>query len=213
MKIGITGGIGSGKSYVCRLLEQQGYTVYDCDSAAKRLIRTSPFIRRRLTALIGPETYFKESGDGSQESVDRSQETGDGSQESVEYILNKKVVAEFLLKSEDNARAIDRIVHPAVFRDFIESGLEWMESAIIYESGIHRLVDRVIVVTAPEELRIQRVMARDEISREKVLEWMSRQLPQEEVRQRADFEIVNDGLADLNQQLDEILKEISNNKQ
>ena len=104
-------------------------------------------------------------------------------------------------------------MHPAIFRDFIESGLEWMESAIIYESGIHRLVDRVIVVTAPEELRIQRVMARDEISREKVLEWMSRQLPQEEVRQRADFEIVNDGLADLNQQLDDILKEISNNKQ
>ena len=199
MKIGITGGIGSGKSYICRLLEQRGYTVYDCDSAAKRLIRSSPFIRRRLTALIGPETYFKESGDGSQESV--------------EYILNKKVVAEFLLKSEDNARAIDRIVHPAVFRDFIESGMEWMESAIIYESGIHRLVDRVIVVTAPEELRIQRVMARDEISREKVLEWMSRQLPQEEVRQRADFEIVNDGLADLNRQLDDIIKEISNNQQ
>ena len=217
MKIGITGGIGSGKSYICRLLEQRGYTVYDCDSAAKRLIRSSPFIRRRLTALIGPETYFKETGDGSQETGVRSQESGDRSQESGEYILNKKAVAEFLLKSEDNARAIDRIVHPAVFRDFIESGLEWMESAIIYESGIHRLVDRVIVVTAPEELRIQRVMARDEISREKVLEWMSewmsRQLPQEEVRQRADFEIVNDGLADLNQQLDEILKEISNNKQ
>ena len=192
MKIGITGGIGSGKSYICRLLEQRGYAVYDCDSAAKRLIRSTPFIRRRLTALIGPETYFKESG---------------------EYILNKKAVAEFLLKSEDNARAIDRIVHPAVFHDFIESGMEWMESAIIYESGIYRLVDRVIVVTAPEELRIQRVMARDEISREKVLEWMSRQLPQEEVRQRADFEIVNDGLADLNQQLDDIIKEISNNQQ
>ena len=199
MKIGITGGIGSGKSYICRLLEQRGYAVYDCDSAAKRLIRSSPFIRRRLTALIGPETYFKESGD-------RSQESG-------EYILNKKAVAEFLLKSEDNARAIDRIVHPAVFHDFIESGMEWMESAIIYESGIYRLVDRVIVVTAPEELRLQRVMTRDEISREKVLEWMSRQLPQEEVRQRADFEIVNDGLADLNQQLDDIIKEISNNQQ
>ena len=194
MKIGITGGIGSGKSYVCRLLEQRGYTVYDCDSAAKRLIRTSPFIRRRLTALIGPETYFKESGD-------RSQESG-------EYILNKKAVAEFLLKSEENARAIDRIVHPAVFRDFIESGMEWMESAIIYESGIYRLVDRVIAVTAPEELRIQRVIARDEISREKVLEWMSRQLPQEEVRQRADFEIVNDGQADINRQLDDILGKI-----
>ena len=82
MKIGITGGIGSGKSYVCRLLEQRGYTVYDCDSAAKRLIRSSPFIRRRLTALIGPETYFKETGDGSQETGVRSQESGDRSQES-----------------------------------------------------------------------------------------------------------------------------------
>ena len=200
MKIGITGGIGSGKSYVCRLLEARGYAVYDCDSAAKRLIRTSPFIRRRLTALIGPQTYFKESGD-------RRQETGDGSQESGEYILNKKAVAEFLLESEDNARAIDRIVHPAVFRDFIQSGMEWMESAIIYESGIYRLVDRVIVVTAPEELRIQRVMARDKISREKVLEWMGRQWPQEEVRRRADFEIVNDGHADIEQQLNNIIEQ------
>ena len=117
-------------------------------------------------------------------------------------------MAEFLLKSEDNTKAIDRIVHPAVFRDFIESGMEWMESAIIYESGIYRLVDRIIVVTAPEELRIQRVIARDEISREKVLEWMSRQLPQEEVRQRADFEIVNDEQADINRQLDDILGKI-----
>ena len=189
MKTGITGGIGSGKSYICRLLEQRGFTVYDCDSAAKRLIRSSPYIRRRLTALIGPHTYL-----------------ADGS-------LNKNAVAEYLLASEDHAKDIDRIVHPAVFRDFIESGMEWMESAIIYESGIHRLVDRVIVVTAPEELRIQRVMARDEISREKVLEWMSRQLPQEEVRKRADFEIVNDGQTDLNLQLDKILKEISDNKQ
>ena len=188
MKIGITGGIGSGKSYVCRLLEQRGYTVYDCDSAAKRLIRISPFIRRRLTALIGPHTYL-----------------ADGS-------LNKSAVAEYLLASEDHTHNIDRIVHPAVFRDFIQSGMEWMESAIIYESGIYRLVDRVIVVTAPEELRIQRVMARDEISREKVLEWMSRQLPQDEVRQRADFEIVNDGVSDLQQQLDTIIQEITNHQ-
>ena len=188
MKIGITGGIGSGKSYVCRLLEQRGYTVYDCDSAAKRLIRTSPFIRRRFTALIGPHTYLAVGS------------------------LNKSAVAEYLLASEDHAHDIDRIVHPAVFRDFIQSGMEWMESAIIYESGIYRLVDRVIVVTAPEELRIQRVMARDEISREKVLEWMSRQLPQDEVRQRADYEIVNDGVSDLQRQLDTIIQEITNNQ-
>jgi dephospho-CoA kinase len=118
-------------------------------------------------------------------------------------------VAEFLLASEENAHAIDRIVHPAVFQDFIESGMEWMESAIIFESGIYRLVDRIIVVTAPEEVRIQRVMQRDGISREKVLEWMGRQLPQDIVRERADYEIVNDGEADLDRQLDALLEIIN----
>lgn len=181
MKTGIAGGIGSGKSYVCKRLNRMGFEVYDCDRAAKRLIRTSPDIRRALTALIGPDTY-----------------TADGQ-------LNKKAVAEFLLASEANAQTIDAIVHPAVFRDFEESGLEWMESALMYESGIYRLVDRVIVVTAPEEVRIRRVMERDHISREKVLEWMSRQLPQDEVRRRADFEIINDGLTDIDQQIREYI--------
>ena len=181
MKIGITGGIGSGKSYVCNLLQQQGYAVYDCDSAAKRLINTSPEIRQGLTKLIGPNTYLDDGR------------------------LNKGGVAEFLLASEDNAHAIDHIVHPAVFDDFIKSGMEWMESAIIFESGIYRLVDRVIVVTAPEEVRIQRVMQRDGISREKVKEWMGRQLPQEVVRLLANFEIVNDGQTDLNKQLNNII--------
>jgi len=190
MKIGITGGIGSGKSYVCKKLEARGIQVYDCDSAAKRLIRTSPEIHERLTALIGPEAYDSKGS------------------------LNKGAVAKFLLASEENAKAIDAIVHPAVFRDFEESGLQWMESAILYESGAYRLVDKSIVVTAPEEVRIQRVMQRDGISREKVLEWMGRQLPQDEVRQRADFEIVNDGIADIDKQIDEIInKEITNNKQ
>ncbi len=179
MKTGITGGIGSGKSYVCQLLARRGITIYDCDQAAKRLIRTSPVIRRQLTALIGPETY-------------------------VDGQLNKAVVARFLLESEQNAQAIDRIVHPAVFRDFQDSGILWMESAILYESGMNDLVDRVIVVTAPEEVRIQRVMQRDGISREKVLEWMGRQWPQDEVRRRADIEIVNDGQADLEAQIERI---------
>ena len=181
MKIGITGGIGSGKSYVCQRLIARGYEVYDCDSAAKRLMRTSPEIRQQLTALIGPETYVNDQ-------------------------LNKAAVARFLLISEENAKAVDAIVHPAVFRDFEASGMKWMESAILYESGAFRLVDKTIVVTAPEEVRIQRVMQRDNISREKVLEWMQRQLPQEEVRHRADYEIVNDGKADIEVQLNKILR-------
>ena len=180
MKIGITGGIGSGKSYVCQRLKAHGIDVYDCDTAAKRLIRTSTTIRQQLTALIGPEVYIGEQ-------------------------LNKSVMTRFLLESEANAKAIDQIVHPAVFRDFEESGMEWMESAILYESGINQLVDRVIVVTAPEEIRIQRVMQRDGISREKTLQWIQRQWPQEEVRQRADYEIINDGKADIDEQIARLL--------
>ena len=183
MKIGITGGIGSGKSYICQRLKTRGIEVYDCDSAAKRLIRTSNSIRRQLTQLIGEDTYIGDS-------------------------LNKVAVARFLLASENNAQAIDHIVHPAVFQDFMDSGMQWMESAILYESGINKLVDRVIVVTAPLEIRIQRVMQRDGITRENVEQWMQRQWSQEEVRKRADYEIVNDGIADIDAQIDIILEKI-----
>ena len=180
MKIGITGGIGSGKSYICQQLKERGFQVYDCDAAAKRLIRTSPEIKRKLTNLVGTDAYI------------------DGK-------LNKAAIAQFLLRSEASAKAIDNIVHPAVFQDFEESGMQWMESAIMYESGIYRLVDKVIVVTAPQEVRIQRVMQRDHISRNEVLQWMQRQWAQEEIVKRADYEIINDGIADINTQIDNII--------
>lgn len=186
MKIGIAGGIGSGKSYVCQRIRQQGFEVYDCDSAAKRLIRTSPEIRQQLTALIGPEVYTDVEG---------------------EPVLNKAVVAKFLLTSESNAQAIDRIVHPAVFKDFVESGLQWMESALMFESGIYKLVDKVVAVVAPKEIRIRRVMERDHISREKVQEWMNRQMDQEEIIQRSDYVIFNDGEKDIDQQLKNIIRQ------
>lgn len=183
MKIGITGGIGSGKSFVCQRLKTRGIEVYDCDSAAKRLIRTSNSIRGQLIQLIGEDAYIGES-------------------------LNKVAVARFLLASESNAQDIDHIVHPAVFQDFMDSGMQWMESAILYESGINKLVDRVIVVTAPLEIRIQRVMQRDGITRENVEQWMQRQWSQEEVRKRADYEIVNDGIIDIDVQIDKLLNKI-----
>lgn len=197
MKIAITGGIGSGKSFVCRLLNERGITIYDCDAAAKRLMRTSALLRQQLTALIGPETYLPAQG------------SVEGDEPPQTYILNKAAVARFLLASEDNAKSIDAIVHPAVAADFEQSGMQWMECAILYESGFDRLVDRVIAVTAPLEVRIQRVMQRDGISSEKALEWMGRQMPQDQVRQRADFEIVNDGKQDLNQQIDDIIRSLS----
>lgn len=185
MRVGITGGIGSGKSYVCKRLAAMGIDVYDCDSAAKRIIRTSPVIREALTRLIGPNTY------------------------SIDGQLNKAAVASFLLASESNAHAIDAIVHPAVAANFRQSNKEWMECAILYESGFDRLVDKIVLVSAPDEVRIQRVMQRDGISHDKVLEWMGRQWPQEEVRKRADYEIINDGTHNLDTQLEELLDKIT----
>ncbi len=208
MKIGITGGIGSGKSYVCRLLsESYGITVYDCDSAAKRLMRTSAALRRQLTALIGPDCYLSEAQDPQSSA---GPDLSDPQSSVVPALqpppLNKAAVARFLLASEANAHAIDAIVHPAVFRDFEESGMKWMESAIMYESGANKLVDRIVVVTAPDEVRISRIMLRDGISREKALEWMGRQWPQDEVRRRADYEIINDGQADLKVQMEQLME-------
>lgn len=187
MKTGIAGGIGSGKSYVCKLLAKRGINVYDCDDAAKRLMRTDEQLKEQLTKLIGPQTY-------------------------VDGMLNKAAVATFLLSSEANAHAIDAIVHPAVFRDFEESGLLWMESAIMFESGADRYVDNVVVVTAPEEVRIERIMKRDGISREKAQEWMQRQWPQEKVRQLAQYEIINDGRQNLDSQIADLLQKLSNTR-
>ena len=184
--IAITGGIGSGKSVVAHLVQVMGYEVYDCDRAAKRLIRTSLEIRKQLIELIGPEACIE---------IDGKPE------------LNKAVVAEYLLESERNTKAINRIVHPYVFKDFEESGLQWMESAIMFESGIYKLVDKVVAIIAPKELRIQRVMQRDNISREQVLEWMGRQMDQKELIQKADYVVINDGETDIDKQLNKIIRQ------
>ena len=176
-KIGITGGIGSGKSYVCKRLQAKyDIKVYDCDAAAKRLIRTSPDLQQQIIQLVGS--------------------------------LDKAAMSRFLLASEANQQAMNAIVHPAVFSDFKESGMHWMESAILFESGADKLVDKSVVVTAPQEVRIQRVMQRDGITREKTLQWMNRQWSQDEVVAHADYEIVNDGIADIDQQIEQLLKTI-----
>lgn len=183
--IAITGGIGSGKSYVCQLLEKHGIKVYDCDAAAKRLMRTSATLRQQLRQLVGPQVYRG-------------------------CILQKRVLAEFLLASEANKQAVNEIVHPAVALDFIESDYQWLESAILFDSGFHRRVpfSFVVCVSAPEDVRVQRIMARDGISEAKALEWIHRQMPQEQVEAQSDFVIVNDGVAPLEPQVDKLLENL-----
>lgn len=186
MLTAITGGIGSGKSYVCRILESRGICVYDCDAAAKRLMRTSEKLQQELRQLVGQDVY-----------------TSDGQ-------LQKRVLADFLLTSEANKQALNDVIHPAVAEDFLSSGMTWLESAILFESGFDRRVsfDRVVCVSAPRDVRIQRIMRRDNITAEKAAEWIDTQMAQEEVERRSHFVIVNDDKSDIEQQIDNMLSQI-----
>lgn len=184
VKVAVTGGIGSGKSYVCRLIERRGIHVYDCDSAAKRIMASSDEIKVALCRVVGDDVLS-------------------------EGRIDKAVLASYLLKSEKNAQQINRIVHPAVAEDFISSGYSWMECAILFSSGFDKLVDKVVCVTAPLEVRVDRIIRRDNISRDNALEWIGRQMPQEKVKTLSDYEIVNDGVLDVDIQIDKILASIS----
>ena len=179
-RVAVTGGIGSGKSFVCERLEARGIQVFYCDDVAKQLMRERKDLQRRLTRLVGEDLYI------------------DGR-------LNKGVMARFILASAENAQRIDQIVHPAVAKAFINSPLRWMECAILFESGFDRLVDKIIYVDAPLETRIERIMQRDGISRAKALEWIHRQMDPDEAKRRSHIVILNDGIAEIDTQLDKIL--------
>lgn len=186
--VALTGGIGSGKSYVCQLLKQHGIVVYDCDEAAKRLMRENHRLRQQLIQLVGPNVY-------------------DGAE------LQKSVLAQFLLASEANKQAVNDIVHPAVATDFLQSPLQWVESAILFDAHFDRRIkpDMVICVTAPLEIRVERIMLRDGISREKATAWISSQMSQDEIVRLSDVELVNDGKANLPQQIEKILELLHRN--
>ena len=169
MRYAITGGIGSGKSFYCRKLEAAGFPIFYCDDEAKRIIRTSATVRQQLCALVGNEVY---DTDGR---------------------LQKPVLAAYLCRGKAFAEKVDAIVHPRVAEAFQKWADEkskvhdkvFMECALLYESGFEYLVDEVILVTASEETRVRRVMARDGVTREKALAWIALQMPEAEKRMRA----------------------------
>lgn len=186
MKVAITGGIGAGKSYVCQRLRARGIAVYDCDTAAKRLMVESRTIREGLVSLVGPDVYCHGQ-------------------------LRKDVLTEFLLRSESNKKAVNDVVHPAVAADFMASGCDWLESAILFDSAFDKRVafDYVICVTAPETLRVERVMARDHVGSDRALEWIHRQMPQQRMVELSHYVIVNDGVQDIDTQINQINNSIN----
>jgi len=190
--LGITGGIGSGKSYISSLLrEKMNVSVYDCDAEAKRLICEDYTVRQKLSELVGVNIYE------------------DGK-------LQKQMLADFLFASQENAQMMNSVVHPAVKKDFQQwvrqqhDEVVAMESAILYESGFDGTVDKVLFVSAPLELRIQRVMHRDGCTRQQVEARINMQ-QSEAQRGKADYVIENDDAKQevLLASLQEIIKNIN----
>lgn len=185
-RIAITGGIGSGKSYVCKLLADRGVKVYDCDAAAKRIMATDTALQANLNAVVGEEVF-------------------------IDGILQKPILAKFLLASEANKQAINDVVHPAVAADFIASNYQWLESAILFDAKFNERInfDYIVCVIAPEDVRIERIAQRDGISHEQALQWIKRQMPQEEMEKKADFIIINDGTSNLSAAIKSLLEAVS----
>ena len=191
IRIGITGGIGSGKSVVSHLLELMGIPIYISDIEARSLMLKDEHIRQGLVDLLGEDVYVQQQ-------------------------LNKRLLASYLFDNPSHAALINAIVHPRVKEDFrrwaeshSSSALVGIESAILYEAGLQDEVDMVVMVYAPEEIRVARAMQRDGVSREDVVRRVHSQMNDEEKRMKADEIIVNDGKTPLIPQIIKLLQKLS----
>lgn len=188
--IGLTGGIGSGKSVVSHLLRLMGVPVYDCDSEAKRLMCESKTIREALVRIVGDKVYDA---------------TG---------MLDRPYLAAFMFAAPERVALVNRIVHPVVRADFREwaqrtgKTVVAVESAILFEAGMEGDVDAVWVVDAPAAVRLQRAVRRDVSDEESVRRRMQCQLSGEEYLQRANRVVRNDGRNSLIAQVQHLLGEI-----
>ena len=189
-KIGITGGIGSGKSYVSDIIKSMGFPVYHSDESAKSLMESNPVIKEGLLLLFGESIY--EKGE-----------------------LNKKKLAELIFESPELREKVNAIVHPIVRADFAQwasnqsQEIVFNEAAILFETGAHTNFDAIILVIAPEAIRINRVMKRENCSRALVLKRIHSQWSDEQKSGLANFQIINDSVSPLLIQVEKVLEKIS----
>ncbi len=175
LEAGITGGIGSGKSVVCKLFSVLGIPSYSSDLAARTIVESDDEVITKIKAIFGKDLYDPQNK------------------------LDRKKLSEIVFKNAPLLNDLNNIIHPAVRKDFekwknVQTHLKYVlkEAAILFESGTYKDCDVVITIVAPLEQRINAVMKRDNISREKVEERISNQWSDEEKIKRSDFVIYND---------------------
>lgn len=184
-KVGITGGIGSGKSMVCSMLEERGVAVYNADTRAKGLMNESEALREALIARFGSGVYSAEG-------------------------LNRRYLAERVFTNAEELKALNAIVHPAVMDDFDcwaeEQAGDYvvLESAILFEAALEHRVDVVVSVLAPESLRLERAMQRDDATREQIAERIRNQTSDDERVERSKYAVVNIDLEDLRDDVEQL---------
>ncbi len=188
--IGITGGIGSGKSYIAKALHQKGFAVYDCDKEAKFIIEHSSYVRKQIICLFGSKAYTDEG------------------------LYNRRWIAEQVFEDATLLQKLNAIVHPAVREDISlwaqRQGQPYVfvESAILFESGVDILCKTVICIIAPKEIRIQRAMLRDQSTREQVIQRIANQMTDEERALHSNIVIMNDGNTSINSMIEQIVMHI-----
>ncbi len=174
LKVGITGGIGTGKTVGCKIFELLGVPVYYADQRAKYLMQKDKDVKEKIIKTFGKESYWSNGK------------------------LNRSYLAREVFSDKQKTLKINSIVHPAVGKDLMgwfektNASYGLYEAALMFESGSTQFLDKIIVVSAPLELRITRVIERDKISRKEVMKRISKQMPQIEKEQLADEIIVND---------------------
>ena len=175
IKVGITGGIGSGKSLVCEVFERLGVPVFYADQQAKWLYDHDQQVRQQLIRHFGPEIYDEQG-------------------------LKRSLLASKIFNDPEALKKVNQIVHPPVREKFLQWCRSYQhlpyvleEAAILFESGAHEGLDYTILVYAPEEIRIQRVMERDQVSQQEVKQRMRHQKADEDKMDQADFVLYNDG--------------------
>lgn len=190
IRLGITGGIGSGKSTVTDIIKLLDIPVYIADIESKRITESSPVVRQKLMEAFGNNLY-------------------EG------YRLNKQLLASYIFNDKHKLAIANSIIHPVVDQHFCEwvnkhqsHRIVALEAAILYESGMDKLADKIITVYTPLEQRIERTMLRDNISREKVLERINSQLSDDEKLKRADYVVYNDETQSVIQQCINIIESI-----
>lgn len=187
--VGITGGIGSGKTTVAKMFATLGVPIYYADDEAKKLMNSSSVIRESLISLLGEETY------------------SDG-------ILNRKYMADKIFNDKDLLERVNAIVHPQVAAHFqtwtSQQNYPYLlkEAAILYESGSYKDCDKVILVTAPRETRIKRVMERDNVTRDEVEARMENQWSDSRKEELADYIIQNESISQTQHEVNSIHRQL-----